>query len=133
GGLFPEPFDKVVFIAEPVSNLVHASVLVDDGIGFKVNRLFNESEFLASKDPWFRPVNHYIGPDGNLYVVDYYRRVIEHPEWMAEEVSDPEYLYAGKGMGRIYRISPQNNGVEIGFSKPWPGEVDNSTLVQNLS
>ena len=36
-------------------------------------------EFLASTDSWFRPVNMYIGPDGALYVVDYYRQIIEHP------------------------------------------------------
>lgn len=133
GGLFPEPFDRVAFIAEPVSNLVHACVLENNGIGYEAQRIYEKSEFLASRDPWFRPVNHYVGPDGSLYVVDYYRRVIEHPEWMAEEVSKPEYLYAGSGMGRIYRITPSDKSNEADEVQAWPGESDNTALVEYLS
>ena len=36
-------------------------------------------EFFASTDPWSRPVNLAVGPDGALYVCDMYREVIEHP------------------------------------------------------
>lgn len=133
GGLFPEPFDRVAFIAEPVSNLVHACVLEKNGIGYEAQRMYEKSEFLASRDAWFRPVNHYVGPDGSLYVVDYYRRVIEHPEWMAEEVLDSEYLYAGSGMGRIYRVFPSDKSYEKDKVKIWPGEANNATLVKYLS
>ena len=64
-----------------------------------------ESEFIASSDPWFRPVRAAIGPDGNLYVVDMYRETIEHPEWIPEAWQAQLDLRAGSDRGRIYRIS----------------------------
>ncbi|MEZ4969596.1 MAG: hypothetical protein R2814_08050 [Flavobacteriaceae bacterium] len=86
GGTFSEDFKNVSFVAEPVSNLVHADYIKDDGVGFKASRVYQQKEFLASTDSWFRPVNIYTGPDGSLYIIDYYRKFIEHPEWMAKEV-----------------------------------------------
>lgn len=107
GGLFPAPFDRVSFVAEPVSNLVHADVLRDAGATFTASRLYPDKEFLASTDAWFRPVNLYTGPDGALYVTDYYRQIIEHPEWMADEVVQSGALYNGTDKGRLYRITPK--------------------------
>jgi len=105
GGAFSEDFDKVSFVAEPVNNLVHADYIKDDGVSFKASRVYNQKEFLASTDSWFRPVNIYTGPDGALYVIDYYRKFIEHPEWMAKEVVESGELYEGTDKGRIYRIT----------------------------
>src|SRR5690606_17866851 len=78
----------------------------DSGVAFNASRMYEKKEFLASKDPWFRPVNHYVGPDGALYVIDYYRRIIEHPEWMGEDVIQSGKLYDGRDQGRIFRITP---------------------------
>jgi putative heme-binding domain-containing protein len=47
----------------------------------------------------------YIGPDGALYIVDFYRQVIEGPEFMSQDVLDTVDLYNGTHKGRIYRIS----------------------------
>lgn len=107
GGLFPEPFNQVAFIAEPVSNIVHAARILENGATFSAERMYENQEFLASRDSWFRPVNHYVGPDGALYIVDYYRRYIEHPEWMDEEVVNSGGLYEGKEKGRIFRVVPK--------------------------
>ncbi len=107
GGLFPAPFDRVSFVAEPVSNLVHADILRDAGATFSASRLYPDKEFLASTDAWFRPVNLYTGPDGALYVTDYYRQIIEHPEWMADDVVHSGALYNGTDKGRLYRITPK--------------------------
>src|SRR5690606_36973676 len=107
GGLFPDEYQDAVFTAEPVGNLVHVDVVDNNGIAFTASRKFEQKEFLASKDPWFRRVNHYGGPDGALYVVDYYRRIIEHPEWMGEETINSGHLYDGVDQGRIYRITPR--------------------------
>ena len=73
-------------------------------------------EFLASTDPWFRPVNFYIGPDGAIYLLDYYRLVIEHPEWMATKTYHSPDLYKGADLGRIYRITPSS-------PMPLPGNI----------
>lgn len=109
GGEFPAPFDKdISFIAEPVSNLVHADQLKDNGASFTASTVLKNKEFLTSTDAWSRPVNFYVGPDGALYVLDYYRRVIESPEWMSEEAIKAGGLYDGSDMGRIYRISAKD-------------------------
>ncbi len=107
GGAFPPPFDKdISFITESVSNLVHADKLRDTASNYTASRVGQPGkEFLASTDAWSRPVNLYVGPDGALYIVDYYRRIIEHPEWMSEEAIQAGGLYDGIDMGRIYRIS----------------------------
>jgi putative membrane-bound dehydrogenase-like protein len=111
GGLFPPPYDKnFVFVAESVSNLVHADVLTPNGASFTAARSAKDREFLASKDSWSRPVNMYVGPDGALYVLDYYRRIIEHPEWMSDEAVEAGGLYDGQDMGRIYRVTPKGTG-----------------------
>ncbi|MGI8638060.1 MAG: PVC-type heme-binding CxxCH protein, partial [Segetibacter sp.] len=106
GGSFPAPFDSVTFVAEPVSNLIHVDRIKGNGATFTASRIRKNKEFLASTDSWFRPVNMYIGPDGALYIVDYYRQIIEHPEWMGEEVVKSGKLYNGSDKGRIYRITP---------------------------
>ncbi len=134
GGEFPAPFNyNISFIAEPVSNLVHADVLKDNGASFTASAILKNKEFLTSTDAWSRPVNFYVGPDGALYVLDYYRRVIESPEWMSEEAIKAGGLYDGMDMGRIYRISasdqkPANwtNGLTL-------GNESNDNLVKYLS
>jgi putative membrane-bound dehydrogenase-like protein len=108
GGAFPEPFDQITFVAESVHNLVHADIVEPDGAVFKTRRLNEEKEFIASKDSWFRPVQFYIGPDGALYVIDYYRRIIEHPQWMDDEIVASEDLYESTQRGRIYRVVPDD-------------------------
>ena len=85
--------------------MVHADRLKDKGATFIASRVLEHQEFLASTDAWFRPVNMYIGPDGALYVVDYYREIIEHPEWMSKSEIESGKLYNGRDKGRIYRIS----------------------------
>ena len=133
GGTFPAPFDNACFVAEPVSNLVHVDKLKDSGASFVASRILSKKEFLSSTDSWFRPVNMYTGPDGALYVVDYYRQIIEHPEWMGEEVVKSGELYNGHDRGRIYRITAAN-----AKSAEWTkgldlGNASNEQLVQELS
>ena len=105
GGAFPEGYEGTTFIAEPVHNLVHRDVLTPKGSTFVASRARADMEFLASRDAWFRPVNFYIGPDGALYLIDYYRPYIEHPEWASSDLQkNPDVLSTGKDRGRIYRI-----------------------------
>lgn len=109
GDSFPDPFNKnVTFITESVSNLVHVDLLKENGASFTASRVLENKEFLTSTDAWSRPVNVYGGPDGSLYILDYYRRVIESPEWMSEEAIKAGDLYDGHDKGRIYRISPKD-------------------------
>ena len=49
-------------------------------------------------------MNLEVGPEGALYVVDMYRQIIEHPEWMPDELKHRPNLRAGQERGRIYRV-----------------------------
>lgn len=133
GGAFPEGMDGVFFVNEPVSNLIHADCIRPAGASFTASRLLENQEFLASKDPWFRPVNLYVGPDGAMYVVDYYRQIIEHPEWMAEEVVKSGALYNGTDQGRIYRITPAGAGKLTWSGKVRLGDASAEELVEHLN
>lgn len=95
-----------IFVAEPVHNLVHRSLLVPDGFTFEAVRAPAErnSEFLSSTDHWFRPTTIKTGPDGALWVADMYRSVIEHPQWIPEAWQAKLNLRAGEELGRIWRI-----------------------------
>jgi len=133
GGLFPDSFNNVTFIAEPVSNIVHADRINEKGATFTASRVYQKKEFLASTDGWFRPVQFYIGPDGALYVIDYYRQIIEHPEWMSEDVNESGALYNGSDKGRIYRVTPTSASKMNWCNKISLGKVSTEELVKTLT
>ena len=58
-----------------------------DGYSFKAKRAAEEGafDFFASEDRWCRPVMARTGPDGAVWVVDMYRYMIEHPDWLPDE------------------------------------------------
>ena len=97
------------FTCEPVNNLVHRQQLTAHGCTFTSHRAPHEQqqEFLASTDPWFRPVQVRTGPDGSLWVVDMYRYVIEHPIWIPPAVLQNIDPRAGHDRGRLYRVLPE--------------------------
>ncbi len=133
GGAFNAPYDSVIFVAEPVSNLVHVDRISDDRSVYRASRINPHREFLASTDPKFRPVNLYTGPDGALYVVDYYRQIIEHPEWMGDDVVRSGALYNDSDKGRIYRIRPKGKqGIDWIGGLQW-GDASADSLVARLS
>lgn len=109
GGKFPEEFQNGLFVADVVLNLVHFDKLKPKGSTFVTSRYGEKREFLASTDRAFRPVNFTVGPDGSLYVLDMHRGVIEHPEWIPDEIERDLDLNGGKEQGRIYRIWPKNH------------------------
>ena len=110
GDTFPAGYYGNLFTGDVACNLVHRDVLEPKGVTFVAHRAADETdrEFLTSTDPWFRPCNTTTGPDGNLYIVDIYREVIEGPEFIPEELRKDLNLYGGNDRGRIYRIVPRN-------------------------
>jgi putative membrane-bound dehydrogenase-like protein len=108
--LLGEEYDGDAFVCEPVNLVVHRMKLSPRGSTFSARRAVDEatSEFLASTDNWFRPVQVRTGPDGSLWVVDMYRFVIEHPRWIPPEDLARLDVRAGSSMGRIYRIRPRD-------------------------
>jgi putative membrane-bound dehydrogenase-like protein len=103
--LFSNEYRGNTFVCDPANNLVHRDVLVPNGVTFTAKRGHEDTEFLASTDTWFRPVNLTIGPDGALYVVDFYREVIETPLSLPDDIKKMVNLQSRK-RGRIWRIVP---------------------------
>ena len=97
-----------LFTCEPVNLLVHRMKLVPKGSTFeaKIPKGEENVEFLASEDPWFRPVQMRTGPDGAIWVLDMHREVIEHPRWIPQAELARVDVRAGATMGRILRIVP---------------------------
>ena len=98
------------FTCEPFSNLVQHNIIHGDGVSYRFERDPAEvdRDFFASGDRWCRPVMARTGPDGALWIVDMYRYMIEHPQWLPKEGQDElrPFFRSGEDRGRIYRIVP---------------------------
>jgi len=103
--LFPKEYYGNNFVCDPANNLVHREILKENGAVFTAVRAYPDREFLASTDTWFRPVNLSTGPDGAIYVLDFYREVIETPISLPEDIKKQLDLES-RGRGRIWRITP---------------------------
>lgn len=130
GGAFPETFHGNVFIGEVAGNLIHRQILERDGATFKSRRADENTEFVRSRDNWFRPVNFVNAPDGTLTVLDMYRETIEHPWSIPDDIKAQLDLSSGKERGRLYRLRPP------GFQSARPPNLSRASsaeLVQHLA
>jgi putative membrane-bound dehydrogenase-like protein len=132
GDAFGPEFVGNTFTGDAGGNLVHRKRVRADGASYVGARPDDElrSEFVASRDTWFRPVNFANAPDGTLYIIDMYREVIEHPWSIPETIKQHLDLTSGRDRGRIWRIAP--NDFKL---KPPPrlGEASLEDLVAALS
>lgn len=116
GTLLPKEYRGALFTGEVAGNLIHRDVLVPakDSPTFIAQRGENEKaqEFLYAKDPWFRPAQLSVGPNGVLYVIDMYRQHIETPTAIPEDLKKDMDFFNGNKLGRIYRIIPKNTRIE---------------------
>jgi putative membrane-bound dehydrogenase-like protein len=95
------------FACEPSGNILHRSVIVPDGAALTLQRAPGEeqSEFAATADPWSHPMNLVHGPDGSIWIVDYYREIIEDYSAIPRHLQQQYGLYNGHDYGRIYRLT----------------------------
>jgi putative membrane-bound dehydrogenase-like protein len=130
GDAFPKEYVGNVFTGDVSGNLVHRDILRPDGPTFAASRAKGGVEFLASTDVWFRPCNFANAPDGNLYMTDIYRQVIETPESIPEEIRKKINFFNGDTLGRIYRIVP-NHPLRAGDLRPNLGAATSVDLSSN--
>lgn len=121
-----------VLTCEPTGSLVQRR-LIDrqSGIGHIIPDS-SRREWLASRDSWFRPVDLYEGPNSAIYVVDMYRAVIEHPDWVPAELKNRPDQRFGDAHGRIYRVT-KSAGEQNGKGRHKSANatsIDESSLLQ---
>jgi putative membrane-bound dehydrogenase-like protein len=128
--LFPEPYRGTVFVCDPANNLIHRDLLQPKGATFVAVRADADCEFLASTDNWFRPVNLTIGPDGGMYIADFYREVIETPLSLPDDIKKRLNLES-RSRGRIWRVVTDSYD-RRGTARPRLGEASSAELVRHL-
>lgn len=131
GSALPGDYYGNALTCEPTGNLVHREILRPAGVQFQSEPQASTTEFLASPDEWFRPVDLANGPDGALYVVDMYRAVIEHPEWVPDELKHRPDERDGSDKGRIYRIVSKEVQSTAANAKFTP-EITTAALIHKL-
>ncbi|MGH7449700.1 MAG: PVC-type heme-binding CxxCH protein, partial [Longimicrobiales bacterium] len=126
---FPrEYWNRVAFVAEPTAHLVGMFELVPAGSGFRSK---NRWSFIASRDGWQAPVQVKVGPDGAVWVSDFYSLVAQHnptPEGMEQGPGNAyETPNRDKVHGRIYRV------VHEDAPAPRITRLDNATPAQLIA
>ena len=77
GGTWPEEWNYSYFTTEPTIRLLHHEVVTPDGVSYAAHKT-RQQEFLGGKDWWYCPIETRIGPDGALYVLDFYNQAVIH-------------------------------------------------------
>jgi uncharacterized protein len=100
-----EYWNRVAFVAEPTGHLVGAFVLRQEGSDFSSQNSFN---LFASTDEWSSPIMAEVGPDGNVWVLDWYNYIIQHNPTPVGFKTGKGNAYESelrdKKHGRVYRV-----------------------------
>jgi putative heme-binding domain-containing protein len=89
------PGERVFYVANPITNQIQSIIATRAGERYTYRK---GPDLLTSADPAFRPVAIQFGPDGCLYVVDWYNKIISHNE-VPRNHPDRD-----RERGRIWRI-----------------------------
>ncbi|HEX5025210.1 MAG TPA: PVC-type heme-binding CxxCH protein [Agriterribacter sp.] len=109
---YPKEFwNRIAFVSEPTGRVIHRNIIEHDGSTFKEGE--DGWNFVTSADDWFGPIQAEVGPDGNVWMLDWYNFIIQHNP-------TPQGYETGKGnayinpirdsiRGRIYSIRPKQS------------------------
>ncbi len=92
---FPKAFQKRFFSGNVMTSRINCNAIERNGATVTAREL---PDFMTSDDPWFRPVDIQLGPDGAMYVADFYNKIIGHYEVPLEHPG------RDRESGRIWRI-----------------------------
>jgi putative heme-binding domain-containing protein len=95
GNQFPDEYRGHVFMGNIHQNAINQDRLTPNGSSFKATA---EKDFLTTSDGWFRPVSEQVGPDGALWIADWYDK---YPCYQNAR-ADPEGV--DREHGRIWRV-----------------------------
>ena len=101
----PEYWNKVAFVSEPTAHLTAALPLHANGSSYTARMGWN---LCASRDDWAAPIDAQVGPDGHMWVVDWYNIIVQHnptPQGYATGKGNAyEIPLRDKKYGRVYRV-----------------------------
>jgi putative heme-binding domain-containing protein len=92
---FPKSFQKRFYSGNVMTSRINCNAIERNGATVTAREL---PDFMTSEDPWFRPVDIQLGPDGAMYVADFYNKIIGHYEVPLEHPG------RDRESGRIWRI-----------------------------
>jgi len=104
---FPKKYwNSIAFVAEPTGHVLHQNNLVRKGTDYSDKEAFN---LMAGADEWFAPVFAAVGPDGAVWVADWYSYIVQHNPVPQGFVNGSGNAYETDlrdfTHGRIYRVS----------------------------
>lgn len=139
---FPKEFwNRVAFVCEPTGHLVHMAKIEKEGAGFVEKDSWN---LFSSADEWVAPVDAKVGPDGAVWVLDWYNFIVQHNPTPTPErggyaaVQGKGNAYENplrdKTHGRIWRIVSQEakKHDRISLSKDEPDDLVEALKNDNL-
>ncbi|MEP6670472.1 MAG: PVC-type heme-binding CxxCH protein, partial [Chthoniobacter sp.] len=131
-GAWPSEWNNSVFCTEPILDIIHCEKLAANGPTFTGQPVPSDREWLRSHDFWFFPNDVEFGPDGAMYVLDFYCPVVAH-----SDTRGPQHSKAGASVrpdrdhyfGRIYRIQ---HDAATSLAIPDLTKADAATLVKTF-
>lgn len=99
GHQFPTEYQESFYYGDVVKCRVYRATPSFNGTTPEIQQ---EEDFIVSEDPWFRPVDVKMGPDGALYIADFYNRIIGHYEVPLDHPGRDQQR------GRIWRVVAKN-------------------------
>jgi len=107
-----EAWSNAAFICLPEINAIKKLNIKDDKFTKSAKATSTDAEYLITLDEGFRPVDLKVGPDGNIYIVDMHRGIIQHKAYMTSYLREEllgKKLDTIYEMGRILRLSPKDS------------------------
>lgn len=120
GDHFPADWQGNMITNDFRANRVCRFLVTDDGTGYQSRQA---TEVIRSDFVAFRPIDAKLGPDGALYIADWYNPIIQHGE---VDFRDPRRDHVH---GRVWRVTMENRPLS---TRPNFSQMDASQLLTHL-
>jgi putative membrane-bound dehydrogenase-like protein len=131
--LFPKEYwNRAAFVSEGTGHLVNVDFLDPVGSTWVTKRVVGTPNIYASSDAWSAPIQTRVGPDGALWILDWYTYIILHngmlPQGTGQAFEDPALPYRSlrdRRHERIYRVAPADGKLDpvLDLSKAAPEQL----------